>query len=184
VIVNDRDLNTHYVWCCCCHCCCCHCCGWQVVISLKATSEVIKPANVVLVAVVDKSGSMEGRKIELVRGTVDFLAEQLSKDDALGLVTYSDQVGHSAACTCANSRMTLSARCLKALLRCQWLCVHYVFLAGQLRQKVPWASSETATRWGNSTPGPCPCVFTLSCVPHTRLLSSDYMLSDAWQPAS
>jgi hypothetical protein len=36
---------------------------------------------------------MQGRKMELVRGTVDFLAEQLSKEDALGLVTYSDKVG-------------------------------------------------------------------------------------------
>jgi Mg-chelatase subunit ChlD len=66
------------------------------VISLKATSEVAKPANVALVAVVDKSGSMQGSKIELVRGTVDFLTEQLTKEDALGLVTYSNQVRHSA----------------------------------------------------------------------------------------
>jgi Mg-chelatase subunit ChlD len=65
-----------------------------VVISLKAASEVAQPANVALVAVVDKSGSMQGSKMELVRGTVDFLAEQLSKEDALGLVTYSDQARH------------------------------------------------------------------------------------------
>jgi Mg-chelatase subunit ChlD len=72
-----------------------------VVISLKATSEVSKAANVALVAVVDKSGSMQGRKMELVRGTVDFLAEQLSKDDALGLVTYSDKVRQLAVPHCA-----------------------------------------------------------------------------------
>jgi Mg-chelatase subunit ChlD len=53
---------------------------------------VAKPANVALVAIVDKSGSMLGRKMHLVKGTVDFLADQLAAEDALGLVTYSDQV--------------------------------------------------------------------------------------------
>eukprot|EP00878_Enallax_costatus_P013330 GHUV01013936.1.p1 GENE.GHUV01013936.1~~GHUV01013936.1.p1 ORF type:complete len:518 (+),score=181.63 GHUV01013936.1:107-1660(+) len=63
---------------------------FKVVISLKAASDVVKPANVALMAVVDKSGSMQGQKIELVKGTVEFLAEQLGANDALGLVTYSD----------------------------------------------------------------------------------------------
>ncbi|WIA15376.1 hypothetical protein OEZ85_002038 [Tetradesmus obliquus] len=62
----------------------------KVVISLQATSEVAKPANVALVAVVDKSGSMGGSKMALVKDTVDFLAEQLGSQDAWGLVTYSD----------------------------------------------------------------------------------------------
>lgn len=51
-----------------------------------------QPANVALVAVVDKSGSMQGSKIELVRNTVEFLGDMLGPQDALGLVTYSDQV--------------------------------------------------------------------------------------------
>jgi Mg-chelatase subunit ChlD len=66
------------------------------VISLQATAEVSKPASVALVAVVDKSGSMQGSKMQLVRGTVEFLAEQLAAQDALGLVTYSDQVSTGA----------------------------------------------------------------------------------------
>ncbi|KAF6256340.1 hypothetical protein COO60DRAFT_1658259 [Scenedesmus sp. NREL 46B-D3] len=57
----------------------------KVVIALTATAEVIKPANVALMAILDKSSSMVGSKMELVRGTVDFLAEQLSARDALGL---------------------------------------------------------------------------------------------------
>lgn len=36
--------------------------------------------------------SLQGQKIELVKGTVDFLVEQLGDKDAMGLVTYSDNV--------------------------------------------------------------------------------------------
>lgn len=70
----------------------------KVVVSLKATSEVSNPANIALVTVVDKSSSMGGSKIELVRDTVQFVAEQLGPQDALGLVTYSRKVSREVFC--------------------------------------------------------------------------------------
>jgi hypothetical protein len=71
---------------------------------------VAQPANVALVAVVDKSGSMQGSKMELVRGTVDFLAEQLSKEDALGLITYNHKVRCAATETGSGAAVGFAGR--------------------------------------------------------------------------
>eukprot|EP00775_Hariotina_reticulata_P004577 gene4577-4831_t len=64
--------------------------SFEAVISLQATKEVLKPTNTSLVTVIDKSGSMSGSKMRLVKATIDFLAQELSSEDAFGLVTYSN----------------------------------------------------------------------------------------------
>lgn len=43
-----------------------------------------------LVAVVDKSSSMSGRNIQLVKNTLQFIIKQLTKNDKLAVITYSD----------------------------------------------------------------------------------------------
>jgi secreted protein with Ig-like and vWFA domain len=43
-----------------------------------------------LVAVLDKSGSMVGEKLALMKKTMNFIVDQLTIEDRLSIVTYSD----------------------------------------------------------------------------------------------
>lgn len=61
----------------------------RVVVSLKATSEVKKQGHVALTSVLDVSGSMSGRRIELVKETSHFLIQQVTRGDFLGFISYS-----------------------------------------------------------------------------------------------
>jgi len=54
--------------------------------------EAASRASIDLVAVIDRSGSMEGEKIRLVQETLRFMIDQLKASDSLALVLYSDQV--------------------------------------------------------------------------------------------
>lgn len=49
-------------------------------------------AIVSLSAVLDRSGSMAGNKLALVKRTSDFMMQQLSAKDKLGIIQYDDQV--------------------------------------------------------------------------------------------
>lgn len=51
-----------------------------------------KRAPMDIVAVIDKSGSMSGAKIKLVKKTLEFILTQLKKDDRLCVVTYDTDV--------------------------------------------------------------------------------------------
>ncbi|XP_062523654.1 uncharacterized protein LOC134198303 isoform X2 [Corticium candelabrum] len=65
---------------------------WSMV-SLKApVYEPSERASIDLVAVVDKSGSMSGEKISLVRETLHFVVDQLKDTDRLGIVSYDTKV--------------------------------------------------------------------------------------------
>lgn len=64
----------------------------KAVISLKAAKEAAKRAQVSLTCVLDRSGSMSGPLIGLVKETVHFLIDQLTADDYLGLVSYASDV--------------------------------------------------------------------------------------------
>lgn len=45
-----------------------------------------------LSSVIDRSGSMEGHKLDLVTSTAKFIATQMSKNDRLGVIVYDDEV--------------------------------------------------------------------------------------------
>lgn len=65
---------------------------WATV-SLKAPFyEPTARAPVDIVAVIDKSGSMRGDKLELVKTTLQFIVDQLKECDRLSLVTYDTNV--------------------------------------------------------------------------------------------
>ncbi|KXZ48129.1 hypothetical protein GPECTOR_30g225 [Gonium pectorale] len=64
----------------------------RAVVSIKAAPEASRRAHVALTCVLDRSGSMSGERIELVRDTAHFLVDQLTSDDYLGLVSYSSTV--------------------------------------------------------------------------------------------
>jgi len=49
-------------------------------------------ASIDIVAVIDKSGSMQGEKIKLVKDTLNFLLQQLRASDRLSIVTYDTKV--------------------------------------------------------------------------------------------
>jgi uncharacterized protein YegL len=52
-----------------------------------------------LVCVVDRSGSMSGEKINLVRETLQFVVTQLTSTDRMGIVVYDDVVEVSLVLT-------------------------------------------------------------------------------------
>jgi len=54
--------------------------------------EKTERAPINLVAVIDKSGSMAGQKLQLVKKTCQFMIQQLKKSDLFSLVTYDEQV--------------------------------------------------------------------------------------------
>jgi len=56
---------------------------------IKKTDE---RAPIDLVCVIDKSGSMRGEKIELVKSTLIFMIEQLCKKDRLSLISFDSDV--------------------------------------------------------------------------------------------
>eukprot|EP00198_Chlamydomonas_reinhardtii_P001623 XP_001690959.1 predicted protein [Chlamydomonas reinhardtii] len=64
----------------------------RAVVSLKAVADVKQRAHVALTCVLDRSGSMSGERIALVRETCHFLIDQLTPDDYLGIVSYSGGV--------------------------------------------------------------------------------------------
>jgi Ca-activated chloride channel family protein len=70
----------------------------NLVLTLQASdsdgSTAVKPRNVDMVIVLDRSGSMQGRKIEDARQAVLTLLSSLSAKDRLALITYSDRVQH------------------------------------------------------------------------------------------
>jgi len=66
----------------------------RLVVSLKAASEVAKQGQVALTSVLDVSGSMSGKRIELLKETSHFLVQQVTASDFLGFVSYSDNTCH------------------------------------------------------------------------------------------
>ena len=68
------------------------------IVTLKAPlleedeQEEEKRAPIDLVAVIDKSGSMAGEKLKLVKTTLEFIISQLRSKDRLALVTYDSNV--------------------------------------------------------------------------------------------
>eukprot|EP00933_Yihiella_yeosuensis_P078731 TRINITY_DN9054_c0_g1_i1.p1 TRINITY_DN9054_c0_g1~~TRINITY_DN9054_c0_g1_i1.p1 ORF type:complete len:753 (+),score=169.00 TRINITY_DN9054_c0_g1_i1:102-2360(+) len=73
--------------------------------NMKAVLSVVAPAGekarapLRLVAVLDKSGSMGGEKLRLVKETMLFMLRQLSEQDALGIVEYDTHVKVTAPLT-------------------------------------------------------------------------------------
>ncbi len=66
---------------------------------LKTPTEESAPANVDLVVVLDRSGSMNGQKIEDARRAILHLMENLASRDRLALVTYANNVMTHAGLT-------------------------------------------------------------------------------------
>ncbi|PNH06506.1 hypothetical protein TSOC_007145 [Tetrabaena socialis] len=64
----------------------------RAVISVKAAAEASQRAQVALTCVLDRSGSMNGDLIGLVKETCHFLIDQLTPNDYLGLFSYSGDV--------------------------------------------------------------------------------------------
>lgn len=65
----------------------------DVVITIIAPSaDVSERAPMAVSAVLDRSGSMGGKKLDLVKGTCKFMVRQMSPQDRLGLVAYDNQV--------------------------------------------------------------------------------------------
>jgi len=64
----------------------------RLTVSVKAVKEVVKQAAVGLTCVLDRSGSMSGPRIALVKATSQFIIDQTGPGDALSFVTYSSDV--------------------------------------------------------------------------------------------
>mmetsp|Transcript_67647 Transcript_67647/g.174284 ORF Transcript_67647/g.174284 Transcript_67647/m.174284 type:complete len:633 (+) Transcript_67647:74-1972(+) len=91
----------------------------------KAVLSVVAPpvdntarAPLRLVAVLDKSGSMNGEKLRLVQKTMLFMLRHLSEQDALSIVEYDTQVSVAAPLTFCNAtgraRLEASLKRLRA----------------------------------------------------------------------
>jgi hypothetical protein len=85
------------------------------VISIKAPSSgtgdggrsSIRPP-ICLSAVLDRSGSMKGKKLELVKDAASFVASRLNRQDRLGLVLYDDKVSSKHYCAVSGTVMPIS----------------------------------------------------------------------------
>lgn len=60
-------------------------------------------APINLVAVIDRSGSMEGAKLKLVKDTLNFLVTQLKSSDSFAMVTFESEVNTDLSFTKMNS---------------------------------------------------------------------------------
>eukprot|EP00961_Rhodomonas_salina_P265511 3589265-Rhodomonas_salina.1 len=58
----------------------------------EVVEDTSKRSTISLTAVIDKSGSMNGEKLELVKRTCAFMLNQLSSQDKMGLVEYDSHV--------------------------------------------------------------------------------------------
>lgn len=66
------------------------------VITLKAPDSVgSSRASVSLTVVLDRSGSMRGDKINLLKKSTEFLVTQLKEGDSFGVVSFSSRVSRS-----------------------------------------------------------------------------------------
>ncbi|XP_003383100.1 PREDICTED: uncharacterized protein LOC100635885 [Amphimedon queenslandica] len=66
--------------------------GWGVCTLKAPFYEPESRAPVDIVAVIDKSGSMHGEKLDLVKETLEFVIDQLKDTDRLSVVTYDTNV--------------------------------------------------------------------------------------------
>ena len=66
----------------------------DVLVTLKAarSAEQTTRAQLCLSACIDRSGSMKGAKLDLVKRTLQFVVTQLGETDKMGMVTYDDRV--------------------------------------------------------------------------------------------
>ena len=55
-------------------------------------SERASRAPIDLIAVIDRSGSMRGKKLDLVKETLRFVISQLKADDCFSIVSYDTNV--------------------------------------------------------------------------------------------
>jgi len=80
------------------------------VVAPKQVDSVRAPVR--LIAVLDKSGSMQGEKLELVKKTMQLMLRHLSEKDAVGLVQYDSTVKVLAPLTacCSEGRAKLESR--------------------------------------------------------------------------
>lgn len=73
--------------------------------SLQCPKIIVKEdgrAPIDLICVIDKSGSMAGNKIELVKKSILFTLDQLSENDKLGIVTFDSEVSVELSITNVN----------------------------------------------------------------------------------
>lgn len=66
----------------------------NVLVTLKTASieEDVNRSEICLSASLDRSGSMHGQKIKLVKRTMYFIARQMTANDKFGVVTYESNV--------------------------------------------------------------------------------------------
>lgn len=64
---------------------------------LKNTNHIRSPVNLILC--IDKSGSMSGKKMELVKESMHFIVDQLTDQDRIALITFNTEVSVDAKFT-------------------------------------------------------------------------------------
>ncbi|KXZ48127.1 hypothetical protein GPECTOR_30g223 [Gonium pectorale] len=118
----------------------------RAVVSIKAAPEASRRAHVALTCVLDRSGSMYGQPMELVRDTAHFLIDQLTSDDYLGLISYSSAVREDLPLM----RMTPQAKALAhrvvGALEADGGTALYDGLEAGIRQQLE-AEEELGRRW-------------------------------------
>ena len=73
----------------------------RFILSLQAPQvNEDKRAPISVSLVLDRSGSMSGRKLDLVKQTSSFLLSQLNQDDRVGVVVYDDDVRSAPNARC------------------------------------------------------------------------------------
>lgn len=67
---------------------------FKFIFSIEApcASNMVDRAPVSISTVLDRSGSMTGDKIELLKNSVEYLIDILSDGDSLGIISYSSNV--------------------------------------------------------------------------------------------
>jgi Mg-chelatase subunit ChlD len=121
-------------------------------ITAGAAAENAARAPVVISAVIDKSGSMAGGKLELVKKSLSFVISQLNPCDKLGVVSFGSNVSEDFPMTYMTAAAKASARSAVERIRTDG-CTN---LSGGLFMGMRQAAGEIVGNWeeGESTPPP------------------------------
>jgi Mg-chelatase subunit ChlD len=150
-------------------------CQLQAVLSVLAppTAAVRPPLR--LVAILDRSGSMQGAKLELVRNTMLYMLGHLSERDALALVTYETKVQELSPLIFCNSS---GREFLKARLRAIQSGAQTNLSGGMIAGIDAHRKGVQTVEEGGAAPMATCAGFTLQTVQEEGVVRSAFLFTD------